>query len=172
MTRDQKIVAIGSASGVLTMVAAVTAIFWLWPSNPLLADIPMRLGYTLQANAFAVIPLLLGLLVVANARFLGDAIDPLQKENTAIQINGRVVDNTLQQFVLFLVATTALSANATSAQMRLIPAATIVFVFARMAFWIGYRIHPLYRAFGMGATGYLNVGLLAFAIWKAMGFGA
>ena len=107
MTRDQKIVAIGSASGVLTMVAAVTAIFWLWPSNPLLADIPMRLGYTLQANAFAVIPLLLGLLVVANARFLGDAIDPLQKENTAIQINGRVVDNTLQQFVLFLVATTS-----------------------------------------------------------------
>ena len=173
MTRDQKIVAIGSASGVLTMVAAVTAIFWLWPSNPLLADIPMRLGYTLQANAFAVIPLLLGILVVANARFLGDAIDPtLQKENMAMQINGRVVDNTLQQFVLFLVATTALSVNATSAQMRLIPAATIVFVFARIAFWIGYRIHPLYRAFGMGATGYLNAGLLAFAIWKAMGFGA
>src|SRR6516162_6587950 len=130
MTRDQKIVAIGSASGVLTMVAAVTAIFWLWPSNPLLADTPMRLGYTLQANAFAVIPLLLGILVVANARFLGDAIDPtLQKENMAMQINGRVVDNTLQQFVLFLIATTALSVNATSAQMRLIPAATIVFIF-------------------------------------------
>ena len=89
-----------------------------------------------------------------------------------MQINGRVVDNTLQQFVLFLVATTALSVNATSAQMRLIPAATIVFVFARIAFWIRYRIHPLYRAFGMGATGYPNVGLLAFAIWKAIGFGA
>jgi hypothetical protein len=40
---------------------------------------------------------------------------------------------------------------------------------ARMAFWIGYRIDPLYRAFGMGATGYLNVGLLAFAMWKAVG---
>ena len=173
MTRDQKIVAVGSASGVLTMVAAVIAIFWLWPSNPLLSDIPMRLGYTIQANAFAVIPLLLGILVVANARFLGDAIDPtLQKDNMAMQINSRVVDNTLQQFVLFIIATMALSVNATSAQMRLIPAATIVFIFARMAFWIGYRIHPLYRAFGMGATGYLNVGLLGFAIWKALGFGA
>jgi hypothetical protein len=85
MTRDQKIVAIGSASGVLTMVAAVTAIFWLWPSDPLLADTPMRLGYTIQADAFAVIPLLLGILAVANARFLGDAIDPtLQKENMAM----------------------------------------------------------------------------------------
>ena len=172
MTRDQKIVAMGSAGGVLTMVVAVIAIFWLWPINPSLSDIPMRLGYAIQANAFALVPLLLGILAVANARFLGDAIDPtLQKENRAMQINGRVVDNTLQQFVLFLVASTALSVNATSSQMRLIPAATIVFVFARMAFWIGYRIHPLYRAFGMGATGYLNVGLLAFAIWKALGCG-
>jgi len=172
MTVDQKIVAIGSASGVLTMVAAVTTIFWLWPANPLLTDIPMRLGYTIQASAFAVIPLLLSILAVANARFFSAAIDPtLQKENMAMRINGRVVDNTLQQFVLFLVATMAISVNATSAEMSLIPAATIVFVCARMTFWIGYRIHPLYRAFGMGATAYLNVGLLAFAIWKVTAFG-
>ena len=172
MTVDQKIVAIGSATGVLTMVAAVTTIFWLWPANPLLTDTAMRLGYTIQANTFAVIPLLLSILAVANARFLSDAIDPtLQKENMAMRINGRVVDNTLQQFVVFLVATMALSVNATSAEMSLIPAATIVFVCARMAFWIGYRIHPLYRAFGMGATAHLNVGLLAFAIWKVTALG-
>jgi len=52
--------------------------------------------------------------------------------------------------------------------MRIIPAAVIVFVTARIAFWIGYRIHPLYRAFGMAATGYLNVGLVGFALWKAI----
>jgi hypothetical protein len=69
---------------------------------------------------------------------------------------------------LTFVATTALSVNLTSETMRLIPAATIVFIVARLAFWIGYRIHPLYRAFGMAATGYLNVGLLAFALWKAL----
>jgi hypothetical protein len=50
--------------------------------------------------------------------------------------------------------------------MRAIPAVTLVFVVARIAFWIGYRIHPLYRAFGMAATGYLNIGLLASALWK------
>src|SRR4029077_18572667 len=55
---------------------------------------------------------------------------------------------------------------------RLIPAATIAFIVARITFWIGYRINPLYRAFGMGATGYLNVGLLAFALWKAVELGA
>jgi len=49
-------------------------------------------------------------LVVGNNRFFSEAIDPtLQKEDAATRINGRVVENTLQQFVLFLVATTALS---------------------------------------------------------------
>src|SRR5262249_18405690 len=128
MTREQKIVVIGSASGVVTMIAAVVGIYQIWPNNPSRADAASRLAYTVQANAFAVIPLLLGILVVANARFLSEAIDPtLQKEDLAMQINGRVVNNTLQQFILFFVATTALCVNVSSTQMRLIPAATIVF---------------------------------------------
>ena len=168
MTRDQKIVGIGAASGVTAMIVAMAGIYQLWPSSPSLVDISSRLAYVLQANAFAVIPLLTAIMVVGNNRFLSEAIDPtLQKENAATQINGRVVENTLQQFVLFLVATTALSVNLTVAQMRIIPAAAIVFVAARAAFWVGYRIHPLYRAFGMAATAYLNVGLLGFALWKA-----
>jgi hypothetical protein len=168
MTRDQKIVGIGAASGVTAMIAAMTGIYQLWPSSPSLLDTSSRVAYAIQANAFAVIPLLAGVLAVGNNRFFSEAIDPtLKKEDAATQINGRVVENTLQQFVLFLVATTALSVNLTAAQMRIIPAAAIVFVAARAAFWVGYRIHPLYRAFGMAATGYLNVGLLGFALWKA-----
>lgn len=168
MTRDQQIVGVGAASGVAAMIASMAGIYQLWPSSPSLVDISSRLAYAVQANAFAVIPLLVGIMAVGNNRFLSQAIDPtLQKEDAATQINGRVVDNTLQQFVLFLVATTALSVNLTAAQMRIIPAAAVVFVLARAAFWVGYRIHPLYRAFGMAATGYLNAGLLGFALWKA-----
>ena len=168
MTRDQKIVGIGAASGVVAMIVAIAGTYQLWPSSPRFVDISSRFAYALQANAFAVIPLLAGIITVGNNRFLSQAIDPmLRKEDAATQINGRFVENTLQQFVLFLVATTALSVNLTAAQMRIIPAAAIVFVVARAAFWVGYRIHPLYRAFGMAATGYLNIGLLAFALWKA-----
>src|SRR5215469_16541233 len=161
MTGDQKIVGIGAASGVAAMIVAIAGTYQLWPSSPSLVDISSRLAYAVQANAFAVIPLLAGIISVGNNRFLSEAIDPmLEKEDTATQINGRVAENTLQQFVLFLIATTALSVNLTAAQMRIIPAATIVFVAARLAFWVGYRIHPLYRAFGMAATAYLNIGLL------------
>ena len=168
MTRDQRTVAIGAASGVAAMIVAIAGIREIWPGNPDLAGVTNRLTYALQANAFAAIPLLVGIIVIGNDRFLSEAIDPmLQKEDVPTQINGRVVENTLQQFVLFCVSTMALSVNLTAAQMRIIPAAAIVFVGARIAFWVGYRIHPLYRAPGMAATGYLNVGLLAFALWQA-----
>jgi hypothetical protein len=165
MTRDQKIVGVGAASGVTAMIAAIAGVYQLWPANPSLADVGSRLAYVLQANAFAVLPLLIGIMAVGNNRFLSEAIDPtLHKENLVTQINGRVVENTLQQYLLFLIGTLALSVHLTAEQMRVIPAAALVFVVARIAFWVGYRIHPLYRAFGMAATGYLNVGILACAL--------
>ncbi len=169
MTRDQKIVAVGAASGVATMIVAMYGIYQVWPTTGALAATAERLAYTLQLDAIAALPLLLGVIVVGNNRFSSEAIDPtLHKESLATVINGRVVENTLQQLVLFLIGTLALSVALAPEQMRVIPAAVVVFLVARIAFWIGYRIHPLYRAFGMAATGYLNVGLLGFATWKAL----
>ena len=57
-----------------------------------------------------------------------------QKEDRATQINGRVVENTLQQFVIFLVGTLALSVNLAAEQMRAIPAVVIVFIVAQSYF--------------------------------------
>jgi uncharacterized MAPEG superfamily protein len=171
MTSDQKVVAVGAASGITTMAVAMAAIYRLWPPDPTLVDVASRLAYTLKADVVAVLPLLLSIIAVGNRRFTSEAIDPtLHKEDRAVQIDGRVVDNTLQQYVLFLIGTLALSVNLTAEQMRLIPAAAIVFVVARIAFWIGYRIHPLYRAFGMAATSYLGLGLILGALWKLLPF--
>jgi hypothetical protein len=168
MTQDQRIVLVGAASGVTIMIAAVAVLYWLWPVDPRLADRGSRLAYSLQAAAFAALPLLISIMAVGNNRFLTEAIDPtLHKENLATVVNGRVADNTLQQFALFFAATLALSVNLTASGMRVIPAVTIVFMVARFVFWIGYRIHPLYRAPGMAATGFLNVGLLGLALYEA-----
>jgi hypothetical protein len=169
MRREQNIVAVGAATGVVSMVVSLLAIYLAWPLLPELADETSRLIYTLHANAFAALPLLAGIIVVGNNRFLSEAIDPtMQKEDRATQINGRVVENTLQQFVLFVIGTMALSPSLTAEQMRIVPATVIVFIGSRIAFWVGFRISPLYRAFGMAATGYLNVGILAFALWKTL----
>jgi amino acid permease len=168
MTKEQRIVGVGAASGVTAMIVAIAGIYQLWPVDANMADLGSRIAYALQANAVAALPLLIGIMTVGNNRFLSEAIDPtLHKEDLGTQINGRVVENTTQQFLLFLIGTLALSVNLTGEQMRAIPAAALVFVVARIAFWIGYRIHPLYRAFGMAATGYLNVGIIVCALWRA-----
>jgi hypothetical protein len=166
MTRDQKVVAVGAASGVLTMAAAMWLLSRALPVPAGLELVGPRLGYALRWDALAALPFLAMIMAIGNARALGPAIDPtLGAENRAMQINGRVAENTLQQLVLFLIGTLALAASLRPDQMGVIAAAAIVFVAARIVFWIGYRIHPLYRAPGFAATCYLNIGLLVAALW-------
>ncbi len=82
-------------------------------------------------------------------------------------INGRVADNTLQQFALFVAASLAVEAGGFGDELSIVASGAIIFVIARVAFWIGYRIDPLYRAAGMAATSYLNVLLFGIAAWMA-----
>src|SRR3990170_3204912 len=51
----------------------------------------------------------------------------------------------LQQFVLFTAGSLALAVNLPPDQLDIIGAVSIVFVVMRLAFWIGYRIWPIYR---------------------------
>src|SRR3974390_3386080 len=93
MTREQKIVALGAGSGVITMIISIFVIFRLIPSPQRLADTGSHLAYALQVNLVAVLPLLVGIMWVGNGRFLSEAIDPtLGKEDRAQVINGRVVE--------------------------------------------------------------------------------
>ena len=82
-----------------------------------------------------------------------------------MKIDARVAGNTLEQFAIFLVATLALAAAAEGNAVKIVGAAAITFVLMRFAFWIGYRIKPVYRAFGFASTAYMNLGLLIAAIW-------
>jgi hypothetical protein len=165
MNTAQKTVAIGAASGVLSMAALVTLIsIWL-PAPAAIDALSERLAFALQLNVIAALPFFLMIVAVGNSRFLSDAIDPLaQRERVDQQVNGRVADNTLQQNFVFLVGTLALSATLSPDKLQVLIAATVVFVLARVVFWIGYRIHPLYRAPGMAATAYLNLGMLLTAL--------
>jgi hypothetical protein len=170
MTREQKIVATGAAIGVASMLLGM----WLLSSLLLppsgVESLSGRLAYAARWLAFAALPLFAMVAAVGNARFAGEGIDPTRgAEDAKMVVNGRVADNTTQQFLLFAVGMLALAASLPPQQMGLIRAAAIVFVTARIAFWIGYRIHPLYRAPGFASTAYLNLGLLLGAVWLALG---
>jgi hypothetical protein len=166
MNPDQKKVAIGAASGVLGMAILVYIVYSLLPAFNGMDTVTDRIVFTLQLNLFAMLPLFVALAVVGNNRFFSDAIDPLRHaENRRIEINGRVADNTLQQNFVFLIGTLALCTYLSSGSIKLIPALVIVFILARIIFWVGYRIDPLYRAPGMAATSYMNVGIILAVLY-------
>jgi MAPEG family len=165
MTSDQKAVAIGAASGIAAMILSLWALYAVLP-DPAVFSLAERIAYALKWDALAAVPLVVMLAAVGNARFLGEAIDPtLGKEDPKTLINGRVADNTLQQFLLFLVGSLALAAAVEGPKVKIIGAAAITFVVMRTAFWVGYRIKPVHRAFGFASTFYMNLGLLAGALW-------
>ena len=168
MRREQKIVITGALAGIVAMIAGLVLLPGLMPSLPPTADAGQRLAYAVKWDALALLPLFLAIVAVGNARFASAAIDPLAgKESREMIINGRVVDNTVQQYLLFVPATLAIAASARGDEVGIIAAAALIFVAMRFAFWIGYRVNPLYRAFGMSSVAYLNLILFGVAAWMA-----
>jgi hypothetical protein len=166
MTQDQKIVATGAASGVFAMVVLVWLLSTVIPP-PAIADTPAdRIDYALKWAVVAVLPFFFMVMVIGNARFTSGAIDPtLGKEDPKMIVDGRVAENTLQQFVLFLIGMLGLAITLPLYRLSIVAAVSITFVIARLAFWIGYRIKPVYRAFGFASTAYMNAGMLLAVLW-------
>jgi hypothetical protein len=172
MKPEQKIVAAGAASGIALMVLSVWVLTSLLPQPGITDTVAERLAYALKANMVAVVPLFVMIITIANSRFLSDAIDPTRRaESRSMQIDGRVVDNTLQQNFVFAVTSLAVSTFVPFHNLQVVWACAIVFIVARCAFWLGYRINPLYRAPGMSATAYLNLGMILYGVYSAFAGG-
>lgn len=166
MKTEQEIVAVGAASGIAAMALGVWLLATALPAPEIADTLAARLAYALQANVVAIVPLFIMFITVGNSRFLSEAIDPTRgAESRSMEIDGRVADNTLQQSFVFVVVTLALSTIVPLQHLQVVWACVIVFVVARAAFWIGYRLNPLYRAPGMSATGYMNLGMILYVLY-------
>ena len=144
------------------MVLCVWGLYTYLPAIPG-AD---SIAFVFKMNLIATLPLFAMLIAIGNARFLSDAIDPTQhKESRALEIDARVAENTLQQTLVFVVATLAFVTVFPIGMGKLFAALAITFVIARIVFWVGYRMNPLLRAPGMAATAYLNLGIILAFIY-------
>jgi hypothetical protein len=169
MNTAQKTVAVGAMSGVILMLVLVYVLYQYIPAPSDIETLADRIAFALRMNVLAVAPLFLMIVFVGNGRFLSDAIDPTRHlETKSIEVNGRVADNTLQQNFLFLIGSVSLSTLLENDHISLIAVLAIVFAIMRIAFWIGYRINPLYRAPGMAGTMYLNLGILGTVLYQCL----
>jgi uncharacterized membrane protein YecN with MAPEG domain len=129
------------------------------------ATLPERLGLAFASLLPAVCVLNLMIVVQMRLRMVYGAVDPLAgRDARPLQVNQRVLTNTVEQLVGFAPALLALAAGAPPGWMSMIVAAALVFALMRLAFWGGYLLGPLLRAPGMAATFAINVATMIAAI--------
>jgi len=138
---------------------------------PLFNTAESRLIFALRCQIFPVLMLFAGIVAVGNGRFSTPAINPLANaESEAMRINLRYLSNTLEQFVLFFVGSLILSTFLDTYSIKLIPILATLFVFGRIAFWIGYLKEPIERAFGLGVTLYPTIAVLIYDAYHVLFF--
>jgi MAPEG family len=110
-----------------------------------------RLVFALKCSAVAILfSLVMGVEAVAHERLRSPAIDPLSGyETRRMRVNLRYLQNTLEQLIIFVPGLLGLAAySADGGAMRRVVAATVLWIAARVAFWIGYHRSSAERGYG------------------------
>ncbi len=127
-----------------------------------------RLAFALRWMLLPGICLLLGVVVAARRGFVAQAIDGTRTPAShSLEINLRYNQNTLEQTVLACIAWAGLAMSLPIAHLVVIPAMATLFGLGRGAFWIGYLIDPMGRAFGMVLTALPTVVSYVWLVWHA-----
>ena len=156
-----------SSCGLLAAWLVWSALAHAIPADPVAAQ-AARL-----ATAFAALlpsAALLAAMVAAQmaGRALSGLIDPTTgRDNRFLQVNQRVITNTVEQFAIFGPALLALAARVAGGRMPQVVALALVFALARLVFWLGYLRQPVLRAAGMAPGFAVNLVTLAAAavVW-------
>lgn len=145
--------------------------YYLLPSPVGMEEMLGRLVFALKCCCIALLLCFLtGIEAVAHERLRSPAIDPLSGYQTRrMTINLRYLQNTLEQFVLFAFGLLGLAVYSTPAwSMRAVAATTLVWILARIAFWIGYHYGAEHRA--IGAPGVMLTMLVLLYVCARFGY--
>lgn len=170
MANMRKSIVIGILAAAFFWIAWVYIGLQLWPQAMVSDAAADRIAYALGFEIYVALMLLLGVVVVANRRFFSDTyIDGSAPEaGSTADINRRFLQNTLEQSLLALVGHMSLALVVPIEAIHIIPVLVMLFVFARICFWVGYHISPQARAFGFAATFHPTVAVFLYVIVGAL----
>jgi uncharacterized MAPEG superfamily protein len=153
--RRQRTVGIaGIAAASLLALVLWLGIDYLMSPLPGMDSLGARMLLTLKCCCVAVLfCLVTGVEAVAHERLTSPAFDPLAGfETRRLRVNQRYLQNTVEQIIVFAASLFGLAAYcADGATMRAVVATTVVWIVARIAFWLGYHRSAALR--GLGAPG-------------------
>ena len=155
--------------GVPMNAALAVILYRSLPPYPGLETPVERVVFALQCCALPATLMLAGLWAVALGRGTSAAIDPLAgAESRTLKIHIRYFGNTVEQLLLFVVSSVALSAFLDERTIRIVPTCAVLFAINRVVFWIGYLRDPSLRGLGLAGTLYPISILSAWAGFLAL----
>ncbi|HEY5105285.1 MAG TPA: MAPEG family protein [Caulobacteraceae bacterium] len=152
MARERKTGLVCIAISAPVAIGLWLAIDRLAPTLSGMDTLAERMLFTLKCGVVAVLfCLVAGIEAVAHERLTSPAFDPLAGFQTSrLRVNLRYLQNTLEQLVVFLIGLFGLAAYCPDgSRMRAVLATAIVWILARMAFWIGYHKSAAMRGLGI-----------------------
>lgn len=151
--------------------AVIALAYAALPPLPGVGEATARLVLALRWLPVALLPYAAVCLVILMQRFFEGAHNPLRgEESEGLAIHCRVMHNTLEQLVWFVLCLLALATWLDAGQARLIPIVCVAFAVARLVYWWGYlRQGTLGRAPGVQMTFAINVGMLGAVVVRLVG---
>ncbi|XP_028836610.1 transmembrane protein 79 isoform X2 [Denticeps clupeoides] len=122
---------------------------------PVLESAPLRLVYTLRCSVFAIVPIVLGLLVLGASRLHYRYLKPLCEGNSEprqVAVHQRFVEDSVSLFLLYFLQLAVMAAYLTQDLLKLVPLLTIVFALGRLCYWLGAALGSSVRGFGFGLS--------------------
>lgn len=120
---------------------------------PLLDSAPLRLVYTLRCSVFAVIPIVLGMLVLGVSRLRYQSLKPQfegEREAKQVAVHQRYVEDSVSLFLLYFLQLAVMAAYLNQDLLKLVPLLTIVFAFGRLLYWVAAACDSSLRGVGFG----------------------
>ena len=162
--RAHRTVVIGALAGTVLGWLLFTWLFGfiLAPQAAQAAD---RLAYAAAwMLPIAIVLFLMTLATGLGRHFSGQSDPTLIADSRYVDISRRVLTNTVEQSLIFALGALAMAELTPAGQLGMLGALTILFVIARIAFWIGYLRDPLYRYPGMALTLQINAVIIIWDI--------
>ncbi|TMS18599.1 Transmembrane protein 79 [Larimichthys crocea] len=123
--------------------------------SPLVESTPIRVVYTLRCAFFAIIPIVLGMLVLGVARLRYSTLKPLYESklvNKEVAIHWHFVHESLALFLFFFLQLAVMATYISQDLVKLVPLLTIIFVFGRLIYWLCLCLGSSIRGFGFGLS--------------------
>ena len=131
------------------------------------AGVVERVVYALRWQTLSILAVFWGVHTVGWRRFSSTAIDPMSPDGDLTgTVGAKYLQNTLEQYLLHLLAQLILATFIEGAQIKIIPILVLLFVAGRMAFWFGYNHNPMHRGFGYGLTLFPTSATLLYCLFS------